>query len=234
MEDELDVVIDKCRYWCQDTLLTVYKKALFSPEKSKVLFQSQISDIEIVFYVNNKTPQMYFVTPEMKQSYFCYTTNDPDHCVEQLYNYFIAHGAVERLLGRFQAAMTKHSSTIAREKQQKLEQREQAKIARAVEHQKKQAERQKAADVERKRRGCKVVTEEQYTCLRCARKWYISRDEQLVSAVNALNVLSNRSVYSANNLKQSNKCPQCGSTASTHKTVKIWVDRKGNAVDFEE
>lgn len=234
MEDNLEVVVDKCRYWCKGALLTVHKQSLFGAEKEKVLFQCKIPDIEILFYLNNKTPQMYFVTPEMKQSHMCYTTKDLNCCVEQLYNYFIAHGAKERLLGRFQAATTKHSLTIAREKQQRQEQREQAKMAKAVEKQKKQAERQKAADLERKRRGCKVVTEDQYTCLRCARKWYVSEHERLLNAVNILNTLSNGSVYSANKLKQPNKCPHCGSTASARKTVKIWVDKKGNAVDFEE
>lgn len=234
MEDELEVVVDRCRYWCKGTLLTVHKRTLFGSEKEKVLFQCKIPDIEILFYLNNKTPLMYFVTPEMEQSHMCYTTKDPNFCVEQLYSYLIVHGAKERLLGRFQAAMTKHSLTIAREKQQRQEHREQAKIAKAVEQKKKQAERQKAADLERKRRGCKVVTENQYTCLRCARKWYISEHERLLNAVNILNTLSNGSMYSANKVKEPNKCPQCGSTASTCKTVKIWVDKKGNAVDFEE
>ena len=35
-------------------------------------------------------------------------------------------------------------------------------------------------------------------------------------------------------MKNVSQCPKCGSIASTHKTVKLWIDNKGNCVDVEE
>ncbi len=245
MQNTLNVTVANCRYECEGTSLTIFKKTLLGSGKEKILFQCDISDIEIVFYLNNKAPQMYFVTPDMPQSHLCYAAKDPTPYIEQLYNYLISHGAVERPLGRFQAAMAKHSSTIAKLNQRKEEERER----KAIEQQKKKEKRKqdaaarsmekldarlKAIEKERKHRGCKEIHETQYTCHRCSHQWYISSQDITLNLANSLNVLANGSVYSANKLKNFNQCPNCGSSATSKKSVKLWVDKKRNVVDFEQ
>lgn len=258
----MNVTVANCRYECEGTSLTIFKKTLLGSGKEKILFQCDISDIEIVFYLNNKAPQMYFVTPDMPQSHLCYAAKDPTPHIEQLYNYLISHGAVERPLGRFQAAMAKHSSTIA-----KLNQRKEERERKAIEQQKKKEKRKqdaaarsmekldarlkekqdsaarsmekldmrlKAIEKAKKHRGCKEIHEIQYTCHRCSHQWYISSQDITLNLANSLNVLANGSVYSANNLKNFNQCPNCGSSATSKKTVKLWVDKKRNVVDFEQ
>ena len=262
MQNTLNVTVANCRYECEGTSLTIFKKTLLGSGKEKILFQCDISDIEIVFYLNNKAPQMYFVTPDMPQSHLCYAAKDPTPHIEQLYNYLISHGAVERPLGRFQAAMAKHSSTIA-----KLNQRKEERERKAIEQQKKKEKRKqdaaarsmekldarlkekqdsaarsmekldmrlKAIEKAKKHRGCKEIHEIQYTCHRCSHQWYISSQDITLNLANSLNVLANGSVYSANNLKNFNQCPNCGSSATSKKTVKLWVDKKRNVVDFEQ
>ena len=49
---------------------------------------------------------------------------------------------------------------------------------------------------------------------------------------NVYNATTNK--YTLSHVRDFSQCPKCCSSASTHKTVKYWVDKKGNCVDIEE
>jgi rubrerythrin len=81
-----------------------------------------------------------------------------------------------------------------------------------------------------KHSGCKEMKQEKYTCSSCGNIWYIGDVDHLKNLYNA----STGNFFTINQLKDVSQCPKCGSRASSHKTVKYWVDKKGNCVDTEE
>lgn len=80
-----------------------------------------------------------------------------------------------------------------------------------------------------KRAGCKEMKQEKYTCTNCGASWYINDIDKMKNVYNATT-----SRFTLNQVKDFSQCPKCRSSASTHKTVKYWVDKKGNCVDTEE
>ena len=67
-------------------------------------------------------------------------------------------------------------------------------------------------------------------CLKCGEVWYASAIDVLKNIHNA----TRGTTYNTNQVRDLSKCPKCGSGASKHKTVKYWVDKKGNCVDRED
>lgn len=76
----------------------------------------------------------------------------------------------------------------------------------------------------------KERTETMYTCKMCGKKWFVGEEDIKMNLINALAC----SVYSVNQIKDFEKCPDCGSRASTKKKIKIWLDKHGNCVDIKE
>lgn len=253
MCDKLEFIVDKKTYVCDKDVLKVYNK------KGKVLLDCNIGEIEILFYDFDTKLAVFFVTPEMMQSFICYTAKDPNRDVEKFYNYLINHGAVERLLNRWSATFGKHSMAIEREKEERKEKVEKIALEKERKEQEKQeikkkndalmrikkekhiqeladkalknaTAREKERKIAEKRRGCKVMNEEKYVCMKCNNIWYVSNRETMKNVANLLV----GSVYSMNQLKESDRCSKCGSSAVQHKTVRFWVDKHGNTVDFEE
>ena len=213
--NQLDLVVEKHRYKCVENRLTVYAKSLLPITSERLLFHCDISDIEVLYYDFEKKPALIFATPNMANNFSCYTNKDDERHIEQLYNYIMTHGAKERLVNRVIASFGKHSSVVEVEKQKKAE--------KALAHAK-ELERRK------KRIGCKERTEDKFTCAKCGKTWYVNLSEQLLNLGNLLY----GSVYTLNQVKQLDKCPNCGSKAVNRKSVKFWVDKRGNVVDFEE
>ena len=71
--------------------------------------------------------------------------------------------------------------------------------------------------------------EEKYTCTRCGEVWYVDDFDKIKNIYNATTSKSTLS-----RVKNLSACPKCGSGATTHKTIKYWVDKKGNCVEREE
>ena len=77
---------------------------------------------------------------------------------------------------------------------------------------------------------CKRVYQQKYTCKSCGNNWYYGKEDAIKDFYN----ITHFNVYSANQIKAANKCPKCGSTASTSKQVSFWVDKKGNCLLIKE
>ena len=90
-------------------------------------------------------------------------------------------------------------------------------------------EQQREKERQNKRKNCKEKSEEKYTCTVCGETWYNTEIDVLK---NIFDITT--SPLTLSNAKDLTKCPKCGSGANTHKTIKYWVDKKGNCVDREE
>lgn len=229
MEKYLKFCNGKNTYLCSEDTFRVF----ITKNETKEICNASISDVEILYYrpVNEQgNGSIIVVSPDMESGLQCLSNKDPDQNISKLYSYLIEHGASERHLGSFKAIFAKHSATEEKEALAKKSQKEQKRKERIENNANKALAHAKEIEKEKLHKGCKVKTEEQYRCSRCNNKWYVSNFEQLRTLANVLN----GSVYSLNQVKEPNKCPKCGSVATSHKTVKIWIDKKGNAVDCED
>lgn len=93
-------------------------------------------------------------------------------------------------------------------------------------------EQEKSEITEKKRSiaGCKMKEEVKHKCVRCGVEWYSGKFEEYKNLSNALAF----NQYGVNNLKDINKCPKCGSRATTAQKVRYWVDKKGNTTYSEK
>ena len=233
MDGILKLVIEKYIYCCQGDTLTVYLK-----KKEKILFTCNIRNIEILFFEFEKNPALFFITPSMTNCHTCYSNVSPNYDIKALYDYLVDHQASLCLTSRWKAAWKKHSSVEAEENQKKEEIKQQKKqmkldkkAAQAVEH-------IKRIEIEKNQNkfikaGYKPIREEQYTCVRCNTVWYVNSSDVMLNFGNIFSAL-NGNVYSANQMKEFNRCPSCRSSASTHKSVQFWVDKKGNVVSLDK
>ena len=213
-------------------------------KRNKIIWEGNISDIEITFYLPEKTisrvPSMILVLP-VEHSPINIVNRHDNGEIKNLYEYLVSHGSVENLHSIFTAGAVSHS-TIRKETEinkaklrekrviEKENKKEEAKKERAIKRQIR-AEKAKIDLANRRRRaGCKEMKEEKYTCTVCHTVWYSNDMDKIKNIHNAL-TLSN---YSVNHMKDISRCPKCGSRASSHKTVTYWVDKKGNCVDREE
>ena len=223
----MKIEIGKFIYESDGTILVIKKN------NGKEISNDKITDIEITFYLPAKTfsrvPSLYFVTPNMTVPHASINRKDNGE-IRMLHDFLVEHGAVEQLRNMFIAASAKHSSVKEKlseerniKKEEKYSQREQQKI---IKRNQAIQERQIAS----KRAGCKEKTEEKYTCLKCGEVWYASAIDVLKNIHNA----TRGTTYNTNQVRDLSKCPKCGSGASKHKTVKYWVDKKGNCVDRED
>ena len=230
---EADKIFDVNNYKIviKDNSVLIYqtKGFWFGGDMEKFVVKTKISDIEIVYYDVDKNAFLHFVVPTMTEQLNCGVGKRLKNVAEvkpqiiELRKYLLDNGATDRakepgFFNFFKAAFTRHSRIEEQERKEK-EQRLKAEIARK--------------NRERLRANCQEFTEEKYTCHRCNKTWYVTVGDQMKNLVNACNTL-NGSIYSLNHLKDPNKCPHCGSAASTHKKVKFWRDKKGNIVDSEE
>lgn len=110
-----------------------------------------------------------------------------------------------------------------------LEAQERIKNAKQELKEKEKNERRAEYQRQSKRIGCTEKKEEKYTCTKCNATWY-SDDMDILK--NVYNATTSRLTLSQ--VKDLSQCRNCGSKASTHKTVRYWVDKKGNCVDREE
>lgn len=78
--------------------------------------------------------------------------------------------------------------------------------------------------------GCKEKVQEKHTCLACGNIWYISEVDHLKNIYNA----STGNAFTLNQIKNTDQCPKCGSSATKKENKKYWVDKKGNCVDMEK
>lgn len=205
------ITIDKFKYDIDGNRLKISK---IKKNKDKLFIECSIKDIEILYFNDKNPPSLYFVTPTMDASFACTTREDPNN-VKKLYDALIEAGATLRLTSLLKAAFTKHSKTIELNKKRRKE---------------KLANIQSDYEKQKLRKSCKMHTEEKYTCLKCNNVWYVNAFDKTKNLYNA----TTGTIFGINNLKQLDKCTKCGSVASKHNTVKFWVDKKGNTVDFEE
>lgn len=110
-----------------------------------------------------------------------------------------------------------------------LEAQEQIKSDKKELKKKEKITRQVEAQRQTKRIGCKEKSEEKYTCTKCNENWY---SDEMDILKNVYNATTTRLTLSQ--VRDLSQCPKCGSKASTHKTVRYWVDKQGNCVDREE
>lgn len=216
----MEIQIKERLYDCRDDNLVVSKYNMLG--KKQMVWDCRINLIEILRY-DPKFPKLIFVIPEypmMPSKIILEPGKDWAENLSKLYNYFVEHGATERHLSSFEASFAKHSS-YAMDK----------RTAKA--NNTKTAQSTTRANVNRtpvSHFGCKMKKEEKYICQRCNAVWYSGTYDAVKNLANA----SHGSLWSLNQVKDFSQCPQCGSRASRHKTVKVWYDKKGNAVDFEE
>lgn len=213
---------------------------IIEDKKSKMIWAGNISDIEITFYHPQKTitrvPGMIITLPNRTMALNLVNRNDSGE-IKRLYEQLVYKGAVVNLHNAFVAGGVKHFSIRAENEYKKEELREKRISDREKRKEEKLKKRQKRGEEalenlekSRKRAGCKVFEEEKYTCTVCRTTWHLNEMDKIKNLHNAL-VFTN---YSVNQMQDMGRCPQCGSKAVTHKTVKYWLDKEGNCVDREE
>lgn len=216
--ENMEIQIKKRIYDCTDNNLVVSKTGMFG---KKIVWECRISSIEILRY-NPSFPELILATPKCSSNYAIQPGKSWAENLSKLYDYLVAHGATQRNLGHFKAAFATHSTNEAIKQAAKI-------------HNKKIANSQPPASNSVNRApishfGCKMKKEEKYTCQRCNAVWYSGTYDVVKNFANA----THGSLWSLNQVKDFSQCPQCGSRASQHRTVKVWYDKKGNAVDYEE
>ena len=136
----------------------------------------------------------------------------------------------------FSAQFSSTKSVLKKYRKVKPEERERIDIRlKALKERNIQARRElreeffEAAESKSKRSGCREKVQEKYTCINCKNTWYVGDMDKVRNVYNATT-----NTYTLSKVRDFSQCPQCGSSASTHKTVKYWIDKKGNCVDIEE
>lgn len=212
----MEITIGKLIYSSDGNGRLCIKKA----KNGSVLIPSaSIEDIEILYISDSASgkeiPTMHFIHPSMNVPHICIDPDKNSSAVHMLHDYLMEYGASERLMSKFKAGFAKHSLTekVAQEKRDK-----------------RRTESVKNREKQHLRAGCKEKQEEKYTCTVCGETWYASSMDYLKNIHNA----ARGATYNINQMKDISRCPKCGSGASTHRTVKYWVDKKGNCVDREE
>lgn len=209
-------------------------------KRSKLIWEGTISEVEIGYVHPKKTftrvPCLIIALPTLKTPINLVDRSSSD-AVSRLYDILMKNGASENIQTISKACSMVHSSVKAeneRKKQilqeEKLLKKEQLKEAKLKKRQERGEKALENLEKSRRRSGCKEIKEEKYTCMMCHANWY-SNDSDTIKNIHNATVFSN---YSINQMKDISRCPNCGSKASTHKTVTLWIDKKGNCVDREE
>lgn len=212
----MEIQIGKLIYSSEDNLSLCIKKA----RNGKVLIPAAgIEYIEILYISDlsseKEKPTMIFIHPCMNVPHTCIDEDKNSKLVYELRDYLLAYGAKERLMKKWKASFAKHSLT------------EQVILEKRM---KKKQEIKQKKEREMLRVGCKEKSEDKYTCTVCGETWYVSSMDYIKNIHNA----TRGTTYNINQLRNVSCCPKCGSGASVHKSVKYWVDKKGNCVDREE
>lgn len=136
----------------------------------------------------------------------------------------------ERFLKKYVKIKPEKNDFLKQCIKEKKKQKEAAQLARREKIEKIKKEEREKSLIRQKRMGCKMKTQEKYQCTSCENIWYINDLDNVKNLYN----ITHFNCYTANNMKNVSQCPKCGSIASIHKTVKLWIDNKGNCVDVEE
>lgn len=211
-----------------DRVLEIYKER----NLSQFVWKGAISDIEITYYLSQKTftrvPSLIIAIPEHNTINFVSRYDKGE--IQIFRDYLVKNGAIEKLHNIFIAGGVQHSSVKEQRIIEKQEKKEKQKEEKKLQRKLKGEQAIKNLELQRKRTGCKEMKEEKYTCTVCNAVWYSNDMDKVKNIHNAMNF----SNYSVNQMRDISRCPKCGSKASTHKTVRYWVDKKGNCVDREE
>lgn len=79
----------------------------------------------------------------------------------------------------------------------------------------------------------KKVIQYKCTCTSCGKVFHYDNVDVVKGLANAVNGL-NGSLYAMNNIKNSNQCPNCNSSAVIRQKQILWFDKKGNFIEAED
>ena len=83
------------------------------------------------------------------------------------------------------------------------------------------------------RKSHKKMEQIKCTCNSCGNVYYWGNHDLFKNAINAIDTIRGN-IYAFNQLEDIDKCPKCGSRATTKEKSFYWIDKNGNYIETEE